>query len=261
MKTVLIIYIVSWLILLVIFVSNLLLKKNKYESEKKEPWYFYLLIILLSPIWAIYVLYAFLANSINYKKTKLREKNAKILKSIEDNNKQELLCIKIQDEFWGIKFGDSLEYFKSKIDSTNINEFDKNYLELLPGFNSYVVNDSHQIIFQDTKWDFVIFDFHDNKFCSIRFVKDNYYHLTENIPYENNKSFDLIFNRLAGIYHLITKRRIRDAWGSGIFKNFIKVSINYEDRSMCLHRGTALVNYDTSIIRLRFMDLSICGEE
>lgn len=258
MKTLLIIYIVSWLILLIVYVSNNLLKKNKSGSEKKEPWYFYLLIILLSPICAVYVLYDFIAYSIKQNKEK---KIAKIEKIIEDNHIKKLLNIEVQDEFWGIKFGDSLEYFKSKIDSTSINELDKIYLKSSPGFNSYVVNDSHQLLFQDTKWDFVIFDFHDNKFCSIRFVNDNYYHLTENIPFDNNKSFNQIFNSFANKYDLINKKIYHGASASGIFKNFIKISIDLEDSSMCLPRGSALVNYDTSNICLRFMDLSICGEE
>ena len=259
MKTLLIIYIVSWLILLIVYVSNNLLTKNKSGSGKKEPWYFYLLIILLSPICAVYVLYDLIAYSIKQNKEK---KIAKIEKLIEDNHKKKLLNIEVQDEFWGIKFGNSLEDFKSKFDSTNIKGLDKRYLELLPGLVSYVVNDSHhQRLFQDTKWDFVIFDFHDNKFCSIRFVNDNYYHLTENIPFDNNKSFNQIFNSFANKYDLINKKIYHGASACGIFKNFIKISINLEDSSMCLPRGSALVNYDTSNICLRFMDLSICGEE
>ena len=258
MKTLLIIYIVSWLILLIVYVSNNLLKKNKSGSEKKEPWYIYLLIILFSPICAVYVLYDFIAYSIKQNKEK---RIAKIEKIIEDNHIKKLLNIEVQDEFWGIKFGDSLEYFKSKIDSTNINELDKIYLKSSPGFISYVVNDSHQLLFQDTKWDFVIFDFHDNKFCSIRFVNDKYYHLTENIPFDNNKSFNQIFNSFANKYDLINKKIYHGASACGIFKNFIKISIDLEDSSMCLPRGSALVNYDTSNICLRFMDLSICGEE
>lgn len=53
MKTVLIVYAISWLILLGAYFSNRSSKKGKSSFDEKEPWYLYATMIVLAPLAAI----------------------------------------------------------------------------------------------------------------------------------------------------------------------------------------------------------------
>lgn len=72
MNIVLIIYAVSWFILLVVYISSLISKKIK--SSEKEPWYLYALIIALAPLVVLLIPYLMISSFITNKK---RKKTAK----------------------------------------------------------------------------------------------------------------------------------------------------------------------------------------
>ena len=72
MKIVFIIYGISWLILLVVYISSLISKKKK--SSEKEPWYLYALIIALAPLDVWLIPYLLISSYITDKK---RKKSAK----------------------------------------------------------------------------------------------------------------------------------------------------------------------------------------
>lgn len=53
MKIVLIIYIVSWLVLLAAYISSRFSKKEKTSLEEKTPWYVYVAMVVLAPLAAV----------------------------------------------------------------------------------------------------------------------------------------------------------------------------------------------------------------
>lgn len=70
MKIVLIIYIISWVILLGVYISHLF-SKNKSSSSDKTPWYIYATMIVLAPLAVLilpYIIYS------NYKDKKVEKK-------------------------------------------------------------------------------------------------------------------------------------------------------------------------------------------
>ena len=71
MKIVLIIYAVSWLILLGAYISNRFTKKEKTSFEEKTPWYVYIAMFVLAPLAAVltpYFLYEIFRDKKRYKK-------------------------------------------------------------------------------------------------------------------------------------------------------------------------------------------------
>ena len=70
MKIILIIYAISWLIILGVYISSLF-SKNKSSSSEKTPWYVYATIILLAPL-AVFILPYILFN--DYRDTKKEKK-------------------------------------------------------------------------------------------------------------------------------------------------------------------------------------------
>ena len=71
MKIVLIIYAVSWLILLGAYISNRFTKKEKTSFEEKTPWYVYITMFVLAPLAAVltpYFLYEIFRDKKRYKK-------------------------------------------------------------------------------------------------------------------------------------------------------------------------------------------------
>lgn len=73
MKIVIIIYIVSWFILLAIYIASLFGKKKNHFSEK-EPWYLYAIIIAFAPLVILLIPYLLISSYITEKK---REKAVK----------------------------------------------------------------------------------------------------------------------------------------------------------------------------------------
>ena len=53
MKTVLIVYVISWLIVLVAVVIRAI--RNGLNYFKKDPWYFYLLLFALAPVCILFI--------------------------------------------------------------------------------------------------------------------------------------------------------------------------------------------------------------
>ena len=69
MKTFLIIYGISWLILLTVYIASLFNKKKNVFSEK-EPWYLYALIIAVAPLVVLLIPYLLISSFITQKKGK-----------------------------------------------------------------------------------------------------------------------------------------------------------------------------------------------
>ena len=67
MKIVIIIYIVSWFILLAIYIASLFGKKKNHFSEK-EPWYLYAIIIVFAPLAVLLIPYLLISSYITEKK-------------------------------------------------------------------------------------------------------------------------------------------------------------------------------------------------
>ena len=76
MKIVLIVYVISWLILLAIYIASRF-KKNA-DSSEKQPWYLYAIIIVLAPLAVLLVPYILISSFIKKKKeTKLAKEREK----------------------------------------------------------------------------------------------------------------------------------------------------------------------------------------
>lgn len=69
MKTFLIIYGISWLILLAVYIASLFNKKKNVFSEK-EPWYLYATIIAVAPLVVLLIPYLLISSFITQKKKK-----------------------------------------------------------------------------------------------------------------------------------------------------------------------------------------------
>ena len=72
MKSVLIVYIVSWFILLAVYVNLLFIKKK--DSYEKQPWYLYILMALFAPLVVPVILYILLSTYWEERKNKYQEK-------------------------------------------------------------------------------------------------------------------------------------------------------------------------------------------
>ena len=81
MKIVLIVYVISWLILLAIYIASRF-KKN-VDSSEKQPWYLYAIIIVLAPLAVLLVPYILISSFIK------KKKETKLAKEREEKEKQE----------------------------------------------------------------------------------------------------------------------------------------------------------------------------
>ncbi len=85
MKIVLIIYFISWLIVLISYVCTLVRQKKARSFVDREPWYFYLSLVVLSPILALTMPFAILNDYKDMRKSKkgqtLSDEKAKIEKA------------------------------------------------------------------------------------------------------------------------------------------------------------------------------------
>ena len=106
MKIVLIIYALSWLILLALYLSHKL-RKNR-TPEPKESWKFYLLLILFSPLFVLAIPYILISDSIKWKKVKRRiEENERKYTEMEQRRKEEMDSRnKARDQMYTITFRD-----------------------------------------------------------------------------------------------------------------------------------------------------------
>lgn len=94
MKTVLIIYGISWIILLVVYLSSKLKKKkeqynNPFNRKSKEPWYFYLAMILFAPLIILVIPYILIDEHIKDKAQKKRDAEWEEEKRKEELKKKE----------------------------------------------------------------------------------------------------------------------------------------------------------------------------
>lgn len=86
MKILLIIYGISWLILLTVYVASLFSKKN--NTSEKESWYLYALIIALAPLCVLLIPYLLISSYITKMKQKKQEKKREQKKAEENAYKQ-----------------------------------------------------------------------------------------------------------------------------------------------------------------------------
>ena len=86
MKIVIIIYVVSWFILLAFYIATHFGKKNNHSSEK-EPWHLYAIIIAFAPLIVLYIPYLLISSSIE-KKRKKAVKEQEQREAEENANKQ-----------------------------------------------------------------------------------------------------------------------------------------------------------------------------
>lgn len=87
MKIVLIIYVISWLILLAVFISSLF-SKNKSRSNEKTPWYVYAAIILLAPLAVFIIPYLLYSDYRDNKREKKLEAEREEKKRIQKVKKE-----------------------------------------------------------------------------------------------------------------------------------------------------------------------------
>lgn len=94
MKIVLIIYAVSWLILLVVYISSLF-SKNKLSSSDKTPWYVHVVMYIFAPLAIIMMPYFLYTHYKDKKKAKERKKE---LRELENKKNEVEYGIKLSKE-------------------------------------------------------------------------------------------------------------------------------------------------------------------
>lgn len=82
MKILIIIYAISWLIMLGVYVSSLF---SKNRLAKKDPWYLYALIVILAPLLVLAIPYILISSYIKERKERKEDKECK---ANEDKEKQ-----------------------------------------------------------------------------------------------------------------------------------------------------------------------------
>ena len=86
MKIVIIIYVVSWFILLAFYIATHFGKKNNHSSEK-EPWHLYAIIIAFAPLIVLYIPSLLISSSVEKKRKKV-VKEQEQREAEENANKQ-----------------------------------------------------------------------------------------------------------------------------------------------------------------------------
>lgn len=87
MKIVFIIYIISWLILLVAYISSRFSKKEKSSFEEKTPWYVYVAMVVLAPLAAVLTPYLLYETYRDNKKEKKRKAEREAKERLEKEKK------------------------------------------------------------------------------------------------------------------------------------------------------------------------------
>ena len=121
MKSVLIVYIVSWFILLAVYVSLLFIKKK--DSSEKQPWYLYILMALFAPLVVPVILYILLSTYWDERKNKYQEKTREKKETEEKAYKESAMkdyftALALPHEnhsfFWGMTAQTLVEKIKEK---------------------------------------------------------------------------------------------------------------------------------------------------
>jgi hypothetical protein len=97
MKTLLIIYGISWLILLIVYLSSMKKRKerdNLFKNSSKEPWYYYMMMILAAPLIVLAIPVTLIDD---YKKDKAQRKRA--AEREEEQRREELQKQKSENDF------------------------------------------------------------------------------------------------------------------------------------------------------------------